>query len=123
MRKTHKHTDSYNILLVILSQKKLYFNINLTFFLKNVLFVHISKIKSFHLCKYTVKCGFMQKRQKSLLVILHNEKGSEKISEPFVRSHYVLIANYQLKPIARNVSAKLAEHAVRPVLLASSSSE
>ena len=38
MRKTHKHTDSYNILLVILSQKKPYFNINLTFFLENVLY-------------------------------------------------------------------------------------
>lgn len=97
MRKTHKHTDSYNILFVILSQKKLYFNINLTFFLKNVLFVHISKIKSFHLCKYTVKCGFMQKRQKSLLVILHNEKAPEEISGAFVDFSYVMQAKISVE--------------------------
>ena len=97
MRKTQKHNDSYHILSVILSQKKLYFNINLTFFLENVLFVHISKIKSLHLCKYTVKCGFMQKCQKCLLVILHNEKDSEKISESFVKFGYVLIAKISVE--------------------------
>ena len=67
-----------------------------------ILFVHIVNFQIFHLCKYTVKCGFMQKRQKSLLVILHNEKDPEKISESFVKSHYVLIANYQSKPMSLN---------------------
>ena len=67
-----------------------------------ILFVHIVNFQIFHLCKYAVKCGILPNGQKSLLVILHNEKDPEKISESFVKSHYVLIANYQSKPMSLN---------------------
>lgn len=66
------------------------------------------KFKSIYLCKYTVKCGFMQNGQKCLLVILHNEKDSEKISESFVKFGYVLIAKISVEAHCLEVNSKLS---------------